>query len=156
MKLFLVTGYVVRRVGEFTSNVQFEGFVESYSIGKDVIQLDEFTHPAGIVVIEKIQTVETGTCQRLKIVTDFKDPAAAKPTPVELFLNSMKDEFTRLSALKHNARSSEMLLSMDQWIEIVEARLLVAERSRDEFLESLLIGAKREFMASLRAIYQAL
>ena len=149
MKLYLLEGNVIHRCGELSVEEPFQGFVQDYFIETDYVGFDGYRFPATEVSIIKATEVNSSTSQRLRLVLT-KETVAAKPSPIATMVGEARAHLTKYAPRNPNAEQG--LKNTTNWLDVWEAKLMVAERSKHRELESWVLGFRREAMSKMRQL----
>lgn len=152
MKLYLLEGVIIHRAGQFTQNEEFSGFVEKYYIEDRKCGFDGYEFSTRDVVIKTATSVESNTSSRLRLVLTAAEDES-KDSPIKTMFKEMR---LQLNGMKlKTAEAKVMMVSINKRLEVDEAMLSVAERANHKNLPSLVLGVKRNFMATLRSLHEA-
>ena len=149
MKLYLLEGNVIHRCGELSVEEPFQGFVQDYFIETDYVGFDGHRFQATEVTITKVTEVNSNTSQRLRLVLT-KKIAVAKPSPIATMISEVRAHLTKY--VPRNPDAEQGLKSTNKWLDVWEAKLMVAERSKHRELESWVSGFRRETTSKMRQL----
>lgn len=149
MKLYLLEGNVIHHCGELSVEEPFQGFVQDYFIETDYVGFDGYRFPASEVAITKVTEVNSNTSQRLRLVLT-KEIAVAKPSPIATMIGEVRAHLTKY--VPRNPDAEQGLKSTINWLDVWEAKLMVAERSKHRELENWVLGFRRETMSKMRQL----